>query len=187
MLFAIALSTFGPFVLAWYYAQHPELVEKTSNYGTLIVPPRTLDFAPLFAQPAFPAERLNEIKGRWVLLHVAPGACGQSCAEALHKTHQAVLMLNKEILRVRRLLLVPAGMPSGEMDGLLAKDDSLVITTAPEAMLKTVTDALGKPPADGMVILVDPLGNTALWYDNGFDPYKLVKDIKHLLKASQIG
>lgn len=187
MILAVALTAIVPFGLAWYYAQHPELVEKTSNYGTLILPPRTLDFAPLFTQPAFPAERLSEIKGRWVLLHVAPGPCGQACADALHKTHQAVLMLNKEMLRVRRLLLVPPGTAGAETDALLRTDDSLVITAAPEAMLKTVTDALGKPPSEGMVILVDPLGNTALWYDSGFDPYRLVKDIKHLLKASQIG
>jgi hypothetical protein len=38
-----------------------------------------------------------------------------------------------------------------------------------------------------MVILMDPLGNAILWYDGGFDPYGLLKDLKHLLRASQIG
>jgi hypothetical protein len=38
-----------------------------------------------------------------------------------------------------------------------------------------------------MVFLIDPLGNLMLWYENGFDPYDLDKDLKHLLRASQIG
>lgn len=187
MILAVALTAIVPFALAWYYAQHPEFIEKTSNYGTLIVPPRTLDYAALFAQPAFPAESWSDIKGRWVLLHVASGPCGPACAETLYKTHQARLMLNKEIPRVKRLLLVPPGTPAEETDALLKKDDALAITAAPAPLLKTVAEALGRPPTENMVILLDPLGNTVLWYDGGFDPYGLVKDLKHLLKASQIG
>lgn len=49
MIVFIALISVVPFVLAWYYAQHPELIDKTSNYGTLILPSRQIDHAQLVA------------------------------------------------------------------------------------------------------------------------------------------
>lgn len=187
VIILIALMSVVPFVLAWYYARHPELIEKTSNYGTLIVPVRQADHAQLLARPVSRPEWLPEIKGRWVLLHVPAGPCAAVCAETLHKTHQARLMLNKEVLRVRRLLLLPAGAPTAELDAILQQDEDLIVAVAPDSLRRTLAEALGKQPADDTVVLMDPLGNLVLWYDTGFDPYKLVKDLKHLLRASQIG
>jgi hypothetical protein len=184
----IALLSIVPFALAWYVARHPEgWVSGTSNYGALIVPPRPLDYAELFARPVSPAANLQEIKGRWVLLHVASGSCGAICAETLHKTHQVRLMTNKEIPRIKRLLLVPQGISAAEFETLLKGDDALLAAGASDTLIQTLTQAVGKPLADGMVILMDPLGNAILWYDGGFDPYGLLKDLKHLLRASQIG
>jgi hypothetical protein len=34
---------------------------------------------------------------------------------------------------------------------------------------------------------MDPLGNLMMQYDPGFDPYDVKKDLKKLLKISQIG
>lgn len=183
----IALISIVPMALAWYYARHPELVSRTSNYGTLIVPPRPLDGTELLARPVGPASRLAEIKGRWVLVQVASGGCGESCRETLHKTHQIRLMLNKEIPRVRRLLLVPAGSAVAGADALLEEDEALAMAEVPETLIRTLAEALGKPPAEDMVLLMDPLANVILWYGPGFDPYGMVKDLKHLLRASQIG
>ena len=183
----IALLSFVPFALAWYYARHPELIEKTSNYGTLIIPVLQADPAQFVARPLVRAESLPEIKGRWVLLQLPPGPCGPACVETLHKTHQARLMLNKEVLRVRRLLLLPAGAPTADLDAVLNQDDDLAVAEVPDTLRPTLTEALGKPPGEDTVVLMDPLGNLVIWYDTGFDPYKLVKDLKHLLRASQIG
>ena len=40
---------------------------------------------------------------------------------------------------------------------------------------------------EGMLLLMDPLGNIMMQYESGFDPYKVKNDLMHLLKASQIG
>lgn len=106
ILLLIALTAVVPFLMAWYYAQHPELIEKTSNYGTLVVPVQTLPQDRLLAQPFSDPQRVEEVKGRWVLLQVTHDGCGAVCKDALHRTHQGWLMLNKEMLRVRRVLLV---------------------------------------------------------------------------------
>ena len=182
----IALVSIVPFGLAWYYANHPELIEKTSNYGMLIQPAQQLDVARILAQPLRPQNGLERIKGRWLLLQVATGPCVQECAETLHKTHQGWLMLNKEMPRVQRLLLASPESKAAESDAV-RNDDALLTAGLTQPVLQALTRAMGKPPGDGMVILVDPFANLVLWYDAGFDPYKMVKDLKHLLKASQIG
>jgi hypothetical protein len=40
---------------------------------------------------------------------------------------------------------------------------------------------------DGMLFLMDPLGNLMMQYEPGFDPYKVKSDLMHLLRISQIG
>ncbi len=183
----IALLSAIPFGLAWYVANHPEWIDSRSNYGHLVIPPRPLAYAELFAHPVSPAASLADLKGRWILLQVASGPCGAACAETLHKTHQVRLMVNKDIARVKRLLLIPKGGNSAEFETLLRGDEALVAAGASEAMTRSLAEALGKPPTEDMVFILDPLANLILWYEGGFDPYGLLKDLKHLLKASQIG
>lgn len=185
ILLLIALTAVIPFILAWYYAQHPELIEKTSNYGTLVVPVQTLPQGTLLAQPLTDPQRAEEVKGRWVLLQVTQDGCGAVCKDALHRTHQGWLMLNKEMLRVRRVLLVQDAKTA--VQDAIHQDDALVPAGMDPTLLKTLEMAVGGPVAEGTIFLVDPLMNVALWYAPSFDPYQLVKDIKHLLKASQIG
>lgn len=185
ILLLIALTAVIPFILAWYYAQHPELIEKTSNYGTLVVPVQTLPQGTLLAQPLTDPQRAEEVKGRWVLLQVTQDGCGAVCKDALHRTHQGWLMLNKEMLRVRRVLLVKDAKTA--VQDAIHQDDALVPAGMDPTLLKTLEMAVGGPVAEGTIFLVDPLMNVALWYAPSFDPYQLVKDIKHLLKASQIG
>jgi hypothetical protein len=186
LVIVIALTAVVPFVLAWYYANHPELIERTSNYGSLIIPTRQLSHDQLMAVPLGPVNDMEQIKGRWLLLQVAPGFCTPVCVETLHKTHQGWLMLNKEMPRVQRILLVSPETRLREVPEI-AKDDALVTSGLTPEVLQALTSAIGKPAEEGAVVLVDPLGNLVLWYDTGFDPYKMVRDLKHLLKASQIG
>ena len=40
---------------------------------------------------------------------------------------------------------------------------------------------------EGMLLLIDPLGNVMMQYEPGFDPYKVKSDLMQLLKVSQIG
>lgn len=187
VIITIALMSIIPFGLAWYYVRHPELIHKTSNYGTLILPPRPFDYASLRPLATRPADGLAELEGRWVLLQIAIGPCREACAKALYKTHQVWLMLNQEMPRVKRLLLLSPETRPGEAEALLRQDGALLAADTPEPLLRTLSEAAGKLPHQGMVMLLDPRANLILRYDEGFDPYKMLKDLKHLLRASRIG
>lgn len=187
LIILIALMSIIPFGLAWYYAKNPQLITKRSNYGSLILPPIPLDYGELVAHPVGGSEPLSEIKGRWVMLHMISDQCGDRCAETLHKTKQIRLMLNKEIPRVRRLLLIANDSAAADLRPVLENDETLLLAVRSEALPEKLAAAVGKPLTEDMVILIDPFGNAALWYDSGFDPYGILKDLKHLLRASQIG
>ncbi|HUL12198.1 MAG TPA: hypothetical protein VLU73_08530 [Methylococcaceae bacterium] len=190
VILLIALICVVPFAIAWYLSKNPELVEdrQKSNYGHLIVPARPFEYADFFHAPITPAENLPEIKGRWVLVQIASGpTCQDLCRETAHKTGQLRLMLNKEIPRVRRLLLLPDPADSASIKALAATDPTLLIAGLPETLRRRLQDAVGEPLADGMVLLMDPFANLMMWYEPGFDPYGALRDLQRLLKASQIG
>ncbi|MEI6353408.1 MAG: hypothetical protein D4R76_10815 [Methylococcus sp.] len=186
LILLIGLSAVIPFGLAWRYAEHPEWIEKTSNYGVLFAPGLSLQRDELLAAPLNDQEGFEQIRGRWILIQVAGAACALACSETLHKTHQGWLMLNKEMPRVKRLLLVP-GPKTIEASPAIQQDDALQVALLKPSILDALTRAMGRPPEEGMLVLVDPQANLVLWYESGFDPYKMVRDLKHLLKASQIG
>lgn len=187
MILLIALISAVPFGLAWYYAGHPELISRTSNYGTLVIPPRPVEYAELFTRPLSPPAALDELKGRWIMLQIASGPCLEACRDTVYKTRQLRLMLNKEIPRVRRLLLAAPTAAAADLEELLKADEALQAAAGTEALRQTLAEAVGKPLDEGMLLLLDPHANLMLWYAPGFDPYGVLKDLKHLLKASQIG
>ncbi len=186
VVIVIALLTIVPMLLAWYYASHPDLITRRSNYGELIMPPHPLDASRFIATGTSPAP-LDDLRGHWVLVQIAPEGCQAACADTLYKTHQTRLMLNKEISRVRRLLVLPESqsgwMPTAEQ----REDQSLIIVMTSPATLHNIIDAAGGQLPDDALILMDPLGNLMLHYPAGFDPYGLIKDLRHLLKVSRIG
>ncbi len=56
-----------------------------------------------------------------------------------------------------------------------------------ENLVKKITALRAGHIPDGMLLLIDPLGNIMMQYEPGFDPYKVKNDLMHLLRASQIG
>lgn len=180
-----------PFALAWYLAQNPEWIETRAktNYGHLIDPPLPLDYAELIGMPISPSEHMNEIKGRWVMVQVAPIlACAEACQETAFKTGQLRLMLNKELTRVRRLLLVRGSGEIGSIKALMQSDPTLIIANLTDPIEQKLKSTLaGRPLHEGMVFLLDPFANLMMWYEPGFDPYGALRDLQKLLRVSQIG
>lgn len=235
IIIVIFAMTIIPFLIAWGLKANPGLVQGTSNKGQLIIPPVTTEWVEFNGFDTFSTENIKELSGHWLIVNVIPTtACNEVCMEALLKTKQMRLMLNKELPRTRRVVMVMQE-PNPEMaeqwwlkDSLLSRlrqtgnndDNALFLSLLKEqkSLDKALVDrlvgddnrefALGsdlirvKPRADlatklstirqgaipdGMLFLIDPLGNIMMQYEPGFDPYKVRDDLMHLLKISQIG
>lgn len=175
-----------PFGIAAYLAKHPQLVDLGTNSGELITPPVTTEPSEMTGYDRFSADNSKELQGHWVMINFLPGGqCSKLCSDALYNTRQISLMMGKDIARIRRLALLDSNQPLAfpkewQEDARLLK---MLTSPALQAKLKAIAPA----GQDGVLIIMDPLGNLMMKYPPAVDPYKVRNDLSKLLRISQIG
>ncbi len=176
-------------VVAWYLVSHPGLMGKPGNHGSLIDPPRQVDYDLLQPVSELPSRPLKEIRGRWVIVHFVPKDCTRVCQETFANTYKLHLLLNKDMPRVRRLAVwSDAASLGAETLRFVSQDKDLYFARVPPSFLERLGREIAKVPLQGdQVMLMDPLGNLMMWYDSKFNPYGLYHDLRRLLRASRIG
>ena len=175
-LLLIAAVMLAP-VIASYAAYYLFPREPTANYGTL------MPTAPIAGiegtRPDGSKFRLEDLRGRWVLVAHGSGDCDAVCERKLYATRQARTMQGKEQDRIVRAWLV-----MGDREppfALLAQHPGLVVVRVPEAVPARF------PGGASSVYLIDPLGNLVLRYPDDPDIKGIANDLARLLKASRIG
>lgn len=185
VIFSLAII---PFSFAWYLTKNPELLKGSVNRGELLDPVITTKRSDFSGFDQFSTDNIKEIRGRWIFLNIIPGnQCNDTCKQALYKSKQLRLMLNKNLTRTRRAVLL-----LNQVEKTMAtdwwKDDIRLLRLLPSENLRTALQTLDKTNlADGMLLIMDPLGNLMMRYAPGFDPYDVKKDLHRLFKVSQIG
>jgi cytochrome oxidase Cu insertion factor (SCO1/SenC/PrrC family) len=169
-----------PVVAAWlaYFGWRPA---GHTNYGDL------LPVAPLQhtrgATPAGVPFDLQALQGKWVMVHVGPAACNAACARQLYLMRQTRIAQGKEQSRIERLwVLTDAAMPDA---ALLQEHPGLHVWRPDTAVFAGQFPAVNRRAEH--LYLVDPLGNLMLRFPARLDAKRMMKDLKLLLKASQIG
>jgi hypothetical protein len=177
-----------PFLIAWGLKENPQLLKGRTNNGQLITPPLITDRKDFTGFDPFSTDNMAELSGHWLLVNVIPNNdCNELCLAALHKTKQLRLMLNKELTRTRRIVLVLKDV-APETAGVWWEDDNTLLRVkANDAVVKKIAAIRQGDIPDGMLLLMDPLGNLMMQYEPGFDPYDVKSDLMHLLRISQIG
>ncbi len=189
IIIAITMIFVFPLSLAWLFLQNPQWTsERQQHNGTLIDPPINLPNSLFIGFDPFSSEHMQELRGRWVMLNIVTGDdCDDYCKDVLHKTKQLRLMLDKDLTRVRRAVILSNNIEL-EKTASWWKQDPLVIRVRYQTGLINILEKSTIDPLhNGMIFLIDPLGNLMMWYPNGFNPYLIKKDLKKLLRASQIG
>lgn len=177
LLFALFASPVAASYIAYYFWTPSG---KTSNYGELL--PVQMLTGVTGTQTNGSVFSLEQLKGKWVMVMFDGGKCDASCREKLYTMRQVRTAQGAERDRVQRLWLVTDHVaPAAE---LMADYPGMVMATAGK-------EVSSKFPANGRVedyiYLIDPLGNLMLRFPKNPDPGAMIKDIKHLLKTSQIG
>jgi|TARA_B110000285_G_C15107509_1_gene608913 hypothetical protein len=145
-----------------------------TNFGELLLPPNQLEQTQLVDETEEPWSQ-EEADKRWLMVYVTPQSCGQSCQEDTHLLRQINVALGKEAHRVTRLLV----LPKGEVNEQFKIDYQALIqltSLSPEFFER----------GQG-IYLVDPLGNIMMYYSAEFAGKELLKDLKKLLRNSNIG
>ncbi len=156
-----------------------------TNYGTLIVPTRSLPATlPLRAFDGKAVEP-RSLRGQWLLVAVGPSACGKACEQVLFTQRQLREMMGRERDRIDKVWLVTDEGPLAP--GLQAATAAGVAVTA----LRTDRQALAAwlEPAAGQrledhLYLVDPMGEWMLRLPPQIDPARAKRDLEKLLRAS---
>jgi len=172
-------------VIASYFTYYVVRPDGRTNYGTLIQPSRSLPAAlPLQALDgaAVPAASL---KGNWLLVVVAPGACDAACEKQLFMQRQLREMLGKERDRLDKVWLVTDSTP------LTPALQQAIGGPVPVKALRVQREALAGwlAPEPGSTLeahlyVVDPLGEWMMRMPANAEPARVKRDLDRLLRAS---
>jgi len=175
-LLLVALVAIAP-VVASYMAYYFIPREARTNYGELLAtnPAPALAGTRVDGRPF----ALPQLRGKWVLLVSAPGACDVQCAQELYATRQERTIQGQEMERVQRVWLATGDVAPDP--ALLARHPDLIVARVSREALA------GLPAGVERIYLIDPLGNLVLAFPDDPDIGKVARDLERVLRASRIG
>lgn len=183
-LILIAVMFLAPVVAAvTIYFYVPSLIPQGRvNYGTLISPARALPVMTLLDASGAPAPKA--LQGKWSLLYLGGASCAQDCQARLLLVRQVRLALAQDRLRVQRVYLASTPERLSAAQALLAPGhrDLVFLSEAAGAAA-----AFFQPTDPNAIYLLDPLGNWLMVYTGAVEAKGLLKDLKKLLRYSQVG
>ncbi len=192
-LIALLAVFLVPIVIARFYYQHVATSGpvSTTNQGVLIAPARPLGEVDLKSADGGELDA-RLLLGQWTLIHIVPARCDASCRENLYKTRQVRVALNKDMSRVRRLLVAVDPYVDEDLQALRRSHPDLTFAVRREnngSAFFQHFEIEGQPaPEEAQrIYLVDPLGNLMMWYPPDQTPAGILTDLRKLLKVSQIG
>lgn len=147
---------------------------QTTNVGELLDPPMPLRLDDLDLLFPLQAERQPAL-GRWWMIYVYDGSCGQQCERDLAGLRQVHRALGRFQDRVGIAVLSPPGFDDQQVRRLH--------DIYPQFhQLNSNSTGLAR---DRRAFLLDPAGNIILAYQPGFDPNDINRDLKRLLNWSK--
>lgn len=183
-MLAVLLMCAAP-VLASYFTYYVVRPEGRRNYGELIAPTRALPDASATALDGS-VNNLRSLKGQWLLLSVAGGACDTACEKRLYFQRQLRESLGREKDRVDRIWLITDDAPVAA--ALLpqvsaAPVGAYALRVNPSVVSQWLQPAPGQQLQDHLY-LVDPVGNWMLRFPPDMEPTKAKRDLERLLRAA---
>jgi hypothetical protein len=175
------LLLIGLFILpvaASYLAYYIWQPTGRKNYGELVKQVEIRLTGPsLDGQPW----NTDSLKGKWMMVYVGSGACQKTCEDLLYFMRQTRTAQGKEMDRIERLWVLTDDIaPAAGLQQAHAGLRYLRMTGSPENQFAGSGQGVH-------LYMVDPLGHLMMRWPQNPDPRRMIKDIKHLLKASQIG
>jgi cytochrome oxidase Cu insertion factor (SCO1/SenC/PrrC family) len=180
----LALPFAVAFALYWFEWRPARL----GNHGELIEPPQALPESGLTLVDGSPLPT-SDLRRKWTLVMVIGSPCTAPCLQDLHQIRQVQVALNKEMVRLRRVLL-------GSSVAQLRADPALaelqrsypdLLIAAPDGgesgkPWRTLLNGVGY-----RFYVIDPLGNVMMRYPEKPEMQGMLRDLERLLKYSWVG
>lgn len=185
MMALFALPTLASFAAFYWFPP-----TKTSNYGELISPVINLPQLQMAIRDGTDASqgaREQGLRGKWLIITRDSGACDAVCEQKLFAMRQSRLIVGREMDRVVRVVLIDDdATPSDE---LIKRYRGTAWISAKAMPWLSALPAPTQDPSNSRAYFyaVDPLGNIFMRYGADADVKLMAKDLRRVLKASQIG
>lgn len=179
----LALVCAAP-VIASYYSYYVARPEARRSFGELIEPQRPLPTASATDLSGRPVE-LSTLKGQWLLLSVAGGACDAACENNLYLQRQLREGLGKDKDRLDWVWLVSddARLPEALLPAL---GQATVLRVPPAVLADWLAPAAGQTLPEHLYV-VDPMGHWMMRFPAGLDKAgagRAKRDLERLMRAS---
>lgn len=178
LLMAIMIAPIALSYMLFYWGAPSTSV----NYGELLKVEQALPNTGLHKING-EAFNIGQLRGKWVMLAVDSGECGELCREQLYYMRQVRLMQNKKMDRIERVWLIDDN--KAPANGIKEDFKGTIFINAQES--KLLKEIPAKISQRDHIYIIDPIGNLMMRFPKNIDPAKMAKDIKRLLKVSRIG
>lgn len=160
-----------------------------SNYGDIYTPVRQVEN--LKMNGANGMVELDSFRRQWVFIVTASAKCAKACEDNILKMRQLRFMQNNNMKRIRTVFM-HTGLSSVVSDDLAKKYspiESYAVSAVDFANWTKILKIDGAPieAQQDRIYIIDPAGNLMMSYPASSEPGLMQKDIKRLLKTSQIG
>lgn len=179
----LALVCAAP-VVASYFSYYVIRPQGHTNFGALIEPQRPLPALTATDLEGKPVP-LTSLKGQWLLISVASGACDAVCESNLYLQRQVREGLGKEKDRLDWVWLIDDAQP---VRAALtpALHEAVVLRVPPAALAQWLQPAAGHTLNEHLYV-VDPMGHWMMRFPADLDKAgagKARRDLERLLRAS---
>ena len=183
-MFLVLLVCTLPVIAAYvaYYAIQPQ---GRTNYSELIEPQRPMPAD--LALTDLQARRVaaTTLRGQWLLVVVAGGACSESCERMLWLQRQLREALGRDKGRVDKLWLIhDDATPTPRTLAAVGVGEPAIVLRVPSAALVAWLKANPAGSLEEQLYIVDPMGNWMMRSPANPEPGKVKRDVERLLRAS---
>ena len=172
-------------VIASYFTYYVIRPEGRRNFGELIDPQRPLP-AVQAKNLAGESVMLPTLKGQWLFVSVAGGACEAQCQQHLYLQRQLRETLGKEKDRLDRVWLINDDAPVPP-EIVPALKDATVLRVPPAVLAQWLQAGEGHALNEHLYV-VDPLGNWMMRFPAGLNAetaLKAKRDLDQLMRAAR--
>lgn len=171
-------------VIASYFTYFVIRPEGRTNYGTLILPTRSMPALALGTLDGAPVTAAS-LRGQWLLVVVGPSSCDEACQKRLFMQRQLREMLGRERDRLDKVWLVTDGGAVAEplRAAMQAGVPTQVLRVDAAALAQWLQPEAGRELAEHLYV-VDPMGEWMMRVPANAEPPRVKRDLDKLLRAS---
>ena len=128
----------------------------------------------------------DDFEGKWTYIVYHSQRCDLECEASLFKLRQARLATGRDSHRIQAVLAYPENQQFEIDTSIVARHQTIKVGALSELKISAEVEQ-AEQLESGYVYLVDPNGNLMMKYNHMATSRGLLKDIKKLLKISNIG